>query len=432
MELTLSEMNLEESLKKLFSLHQFGIKLGLDNIKQLLKSIGNPEKSLKAFHIAGSNGKGSTASFIASILMESGYHVGLYTSPHLVKFNERIRINGKMIPDSFVLQFMNELDEYIDQNSPTFFELTTAMAFQYFANEKVDYAVIETGLGGRLDATNVLFPLSSVITSISQEHTNILGTDPKIIAAEKGGIIKKDSNIIIGIIEEGPKQILINKSLELNSKYFLLEEYIEQLDASLLFSFADQKIMITDLPLKGEYQLTNAALAALTLLVVKPIILTSHILKGLKNVIPNSGIQARYEVVHREPKIIFDAAHNADGVMQFLREFDKESDKYEEVIVIYGTMKDKDYTLILNLLNKTFDKIFITEIDYERAATIQEVVKAASLENITAIPLKNAGEYINEFKKGNKLKCLVVLGSIYILGEIKRKLENNLLDIQKE
>ena len=167
-------MNLEEALEKLFSLHQFGIKLGLENICNLLDYLGNPQKELTTFHIAGSNGKGSTSSFINSILMEAGYRVGLYTSPHLVKFNERIRVNSEMIPDEYVVGFMNSLGDYIEKHSPTFFELTTAMAFKYFAEMKLDYAVIETGLGGRLDATNVLNPLASIITTISREHTNVL------------------------------------------------------------------------------------------------------------------------------------------------------------------------------------------------------------------------------------------------------------------
>ncbi|MFA7290175.1 MAG: Mur ligase family protein, partial [Melioribacteraceae bacterium] len=179
-------MNYKTALEKLFSLHQFGIKLGLDNTKDLLNFIGNPQKDLKCYHIAGSNGKGSTSSFIASILTEAGYKTGLYTSPHLIKFNERIRINGQMIEDNYVLEFMNSVESYIEKNEVTFFELTTAMAFKYFYDMKVDFCVIETGLGGRLDSTNVIFPLISIITTISLEHTNILGHSIEEIAAEKG------------------------------------------------------------------------------------------------------------------------------------------------------------------------------------------------------------------------------------------------------
>ncbi len=168
-------MDIETSLKKLFSLHTFGIKLGLDNITGFLDHLDNPQRELKTIHIAGSNGKGSTASFIASILQEFGFEVGLYTSPHFVRFNERVVINGKQIEDEYISSFISDNENYIDEHELTFFEVTTAMAFQYFREMKTNYCVIETGLGGRLDATNVLNPLAVVITTISLEHTNVLG-----------------------------------------------------------------------------------------------------------------------------------------------------------------------------------------------------------------------------------------------------------------
>ena len=418
-------MNLEESLQKLFSLHQFGIKLGLENIQNLLKYLNNPENSLKTFHIAGSNGKGSTASFMSSILMEAGFKTGLYTSPHLLEFNERIRINGLMISDGFVLNFINKLNEYIDEHSPTFFELTTAMAFQYFADNMVDYAVIETGLGGRLDATNVLSPLAAVITTISDEHTNILGHDLNSIASEKGGIIKKDSSVIIGLIEDEPKTVLIEKAVSMNAEYFLLENHIERKADSIMINLGDEQIIISDLPLKGRYQFHNAALATLALSAIPIDINKNQIAKGLKNVISNTGIQARYEIYSDKPKIIFDAAHNLEGVEGFLEEFKKESFKYGNKIVIYGTMKDKNYFSILNELKDVFDKIYITEIDYERAATVNEVTVEADRAGIQVFPMYNPVSYINDFIARCEPGCLVILGSIYILGEIKLNLLNN-------
>lgn len=417
-------MNLEESLEKLFSLHQFGIKLGLENIQNLLKYIGNPERSLKAIHIAGSNGKGSTASFISSILIEAGLKTGLYTSPHLVQFNERIRINGSMIPDDFVVNFMNELSEYIDENSPTFFELTTAMTFKFFYDNKVDYAIIETGLGGRLDATNILNPLASVITTISNEHSNILGSDLKNIAYEKGGIIKEDSNVIIGLIADEPRAVLVDKAISMNSQYFLLADYIKRKDDSIFLTLDSEQILLSDLPLRGRYQLNNAALASLTISITKPEINNDQILRGLKNVINNSGIQARYELFHDKPKIIFDAAHNLEGIEEFLYEFKNESMNYDKRTVIYGTMKDKDYFLILNELKTVFDTIYLTEIEYERAATIEEVTKEANRAGIRVIPMSNSAKFINEFMEGSVSECLVILGSIYVLGEIKKNLLN--------
>ncbi|VAX23431.1 Dihydrofolate synthase @ Folylpolyglutamate synthase [hydrothermal vent metagenome] len=419
-------MNLEESFNKLFSLHQFGIKLGLENIQRLLQFIGNPEVSLQTIHIAGSNGKGSTASFISSILMEAGYKTGLYTSPHLVKFNERIRINGIMITDDFVLDFMNDLNGYIDEHSPTFFELTTAMAFKYFAESNVDYAVIETGLGGRLDATNVLNPLASVITTISEEHTNILGYDLKKIAFEKGEIIKKNSNTILGIIEDEPRKVLINKTVSVDSKCFLLSDHINPQKDPVELKYNNEQIIISDLPLKGRYQINNAALAVLAVKASVPEVNKKQILAGLKNVINNSGIQARYEIFNKEPQIIFDAAHNLDGIEEFLNEFKKKAKSYSKNTVIYGTMKDKNYSSILTRLSQNFDNIYITEIIYERAASVEEVVKAADSAGLKVYPLYEPVEYINEFISKNKNECLVILGSIYVLGEIKKKLLINL------
>ncbi|MEN8192958.1 MAG: folylpolyglutamate synthase/dihydrofolate synthase family protein [Bacteroidota bacterium] len=418
-------MELQEALKKLFSLHQFGIKLGLDNIQRLLAYLGNPEKQLKAIHIAGSNGKGSTASFIASILMESGFKTGLYTSPHLVKFNERIRINGEMIPDNYILNFINDMNEYIDENSPTFFELTTALAFKYFAEQNVDYAVIETGLGGRLDATNVLEPLASVVTSISSEHTNILGEELTQIAEEKGGIIKRNTPLILGLMSHDPKSVLIQMASEKNSPYNLLEDFIEQQDRLIQFRYKNIEIDIAQLPLRGSYQLKNAALAILSLLIINPKLKKSDILMGLKNVIMNSGIQARYEIFNNEPKIIFDAAHNLEGIDEFLNEFNQDNIICEEKIVIYGTMKDKNISSILKELNRNFDKIFVTEIDYERAASIQEIADIASSEEIVITPMINPVQHIKQFIDKAEPKCLVILGSIYILGEIKKGLLNN-------
>jgi len=213
-------MNLQQAIEKLYSLQKFGIKLGLQNIQNFLEYLGNPEKQFKSFHIAGTNGKGSTASFISSILIENNLKTGLYTSPHFVKFNERIRINGKEIEDEYIAKFVKENQNFIDENHLTFFEATTAMAFKYFTENKIDFAVIETGLGGRLDATNVVNPVASIITSISLEHTEMLGNSLKEIAFEKGGIIKNNSKVFIGRLPEEAEREIEKICKERNSKLF--------------------------------------------------------------------------------------------------------------------------------------------------------------------------------------------------------------------
>ncbi|MDZ7623933.1 MAG: Mur ligase family protein [Ignavibacteriaceae bacterium] len=221
-------MDLETSLKKLFSLHTFGIKLGLENTIGFLEHLGNPQQALKTIHIAGSNGKGSTSSFIASILQEFGFKVGLYTSPHFVKFNERVVINGKQIEDEFVATFISDNEKYIDEHELTFFEVTTAMAFQYFKDMNTDYCVIETGLGGRLDSTNVLNPLAVVITSISLEHTNVLGDTIEQIASEKAAIIKNSSNVFTGILKKEAEVVVEQKCNETNSILYPMKDFIDE------------------------------------------------------------------------------------------------------------------------------------------------------------------------------------------------------------
>ena len=223
-------MDLETSLKKLFSLHTFGIKLGLENTIGFLDHLGNPQQALKTIHIAGSNGKGSTSSFIASILQEFGYKSGLYTSPHFVKFNERVVINGKQIEDEFVSSFISSNENYIDEHELTFFEVTTAMAFQYFKDINVDYCIIETGLGGRLDSTNVLNPLAIVITSISLEHTNILGDTIEKIAAEKAAIIKDNSKVFFGRLNEEAAYVIERKCKETKSILYPIKDFIIESD----------------------------------------------------------------------------------------------------------------------------------------------------------------------------------------------------------
>lgn len=419
-------MKIEQALNKLFSLHQFGIKLGLESIKNLLDFLDNPQKKLKCFHIAGSNGKGSTSSFISSILTENGFKTGLYTSPHLVRFNERIRINGVEIPDEFILAFMKIVDEYISKNSVTFFELTTAMAFLYFAKNEVDFAVIETGLGGRLDATNVINPLASVITTISLEHTNILGNTLSEIASEKAAIIKKNSKVFIGLIDEKIKNVFIQKSLEESAAYYFLSECTNFFNTHLSLRSKLGEFKIYETPLLGSHQLNNAALAILTLSETLNNLDGITISRGIRNVVRNTGIQARYEIYNFNPRVIFDAAHNLEGVTSFINQFQKEINLFETKILIFGTMRDKDYRESLILLKNFFDKIYFVSIDYERAVDAQELVQIASELGISGEPLDYPAEFIKRFiLNKNSKQCLVALGSIYILGEVKSKLLSN-------
>ena len=424
-------MNIEKSLQKLYSLHTFGIKLGLDNITRFLEFIGNPQKEFKAFHIAGSNGKGSTASFIASILMELNYQVGLYTSPHFVKFNERIKINNAQIPDYYIAGFISGFEKYIDENQLTFFEVTTAMAFMYFMEQNVDYTVIETGLGGRLDATNVLNPLSAVITSISLEHTSILGNSIKEIAAEKAGIIKKSSKVFIGNLPDDAVQVIENKCEYLNCELFKLKEYITEENNSLEFRPAEPgkqfgKMVLNDtvIPLKGLYQKYNAALSGLTVYKTLNLDDYSPLFNGFKSVLTNTGFQGRFEFYKKNPDIIFDSAHNPEGIKSFINEFKKDYHKYSRRTLLFGVMKDKAVEEMLFDIKDYFDEIYITEIDIERSCKVEDLLKIASKLNLHVKITKEPVKLITEFEIKTKDNCLVVLGSMYLIGEIKSKLIN--------
>ena len=415
-------MDLETSLKKLFSLHTFGIKLGLDNTIGFLEHLENPQLELKTIHIAGSNGKGSTSSFIASILQEFGFKVGLYTSPHFVKFNERVVINGKQIEDEFVAAFISDNEKYIDDHQLTFFEVTTAMAFQYFKNMKTDYCVIETGLGGRLDSTNVLNPLAVVITSISLEHTNVLGDTIQQIASEKAAIIKNNSNVFTGLLKKEAEGVVEQKCIETNSILYPMKDFIIESEDQIRLQLEEENQIEMNPPLKGKYQKYNSALAALTIAKTFSNFEEEKYSAGIANVLRNTGLQGRYEYYHKKPTIIFDSAHNPEGIENFLIEFTKEAGNYEKRTLLFGAMRDKAIGDMLLMLSKYFDEIMVTEIQYERAAKIEEISSLCNQLNITITPIVEPAKFVRSFTTRGAKECLVVLGSMYLLGEIKQQL----------
>lgn len=416
-------MDINSALEKLFKLHTFGVKLGLDNVKHFLNHIKNPQRNLRAIHIAGSNGKGSTAAFIASILIECGYKTGLYTSPHFVKFNERITINGEQIDNKYVAGFITKHWNHIMEHELTFFEVTTALAFEYFSNMSVDYAIIETGLGGRLDATNVLNPVAVVITSISLEHTNVLGNEIPGIAEEKAAIIKRGAKVFSGLLDSEADAVIETKCHEVGCELFRLEDYINEKDDRLELYTEEIQLDEWNVPLKGKYQVYNSALAALV--VSNTFVLDNNrkVIHGISNVIKNTGIEGRFEYLHKDPDIILDSAHNIAGVQGFLSEFNKSSGKYQKRVLLFGVMKDKAIEQMLIELNKSFDEIHLTQIDSERSAKIDELKKICSDLNINAVEEPDGIDLIDNFLKGKKQNCLVVLGSMYLLGEVKSKLQ---------
>lgn len=415
-------MSIENTLDKLYSLQKFGIKLGLENIYKLCEYLGNPQEKIKCFHVAGTNGKGSTSSFLASILKEAGYKTGLYTSPHFVKFNERIRINGEMISDEYISDFYRSIETFVEKHKPTFFEVTTALAFKYFSDLEVEYAVIEVGLGGRLDATNIITPRASIITSISLEHTEILGCTISEIAFEKAGIIKKNIPVFIGRLPEEAVTQIEAKCIDLDCKLIKLNSHIQYVEESLYLNSNQLRLKIST-PLIGDFQNYNSALAALAAHYI--LNLNEQIIRdGLKKVVENSGLQGRYEIYNDKPRVIFDSAHNEEGVNYFISAFREESRKYSKRFLIFGVMKDKAMKNMLLEAAGVFDEIGFTSIDTERSMAKEELKVIGNELNLKTFVVDDVIDFINTFISKNDNDCLVILGSMYILGDIKAKLLN--------
>jgi len=350
-----SSVKFNQLLEDLYALQRLGIKVGLDHTWKLLEVCGNPQNNFKSIHIAGTNGKGSTAAMIASILREAGYRVGLYTSPHLIRFNERIRVNGIPITDKDIVQFMLQYKAAIAAIESTFFEATTAMAFDYFQKEKVDVAVVETGLGGRLDSTNVLNSNITVITSITADHTEILGDDLETIAFEKGGIIKNDVPLILASQSEEVKNVMLEIAERKNAKISYCNQNditnINIRETGTAFSWNGKYYKTC---LIGEHQTINAVLAIEASKLFSNAINFDTVLKGLKNV----KWPARIQKMHKTLPIYYDVAHNAHGVEVLL---DTISQLYStKPVGLIALKAEKELEQIVPKLKNKFSELIVT------------------------------------------------------------------------
>ncbi len=395
---------MNSTLEYLYSLQKFGMKFGLRNIRSLLHSVGDPYKKIKTIHIAGTNGKGSTSSMIAAVLTAAGYNVGLYTSPHLVKFNERIRINGRMISDSDIVRYTKKLKPQIQKLKATFFEATTAMAFNYFADEKVDIAVIETGLGGRLDSTNVILPLVSVITSIGKDHTEQLGNTLGSIAREKAGIIKSNIPVVIGAINGSAKKVIAQTAKE--KKSLLIESKKLKLPSDI------------HIQLKGEHQITNAKAAIAAINVVSKYFLIDKkaIREGLENTSQLTGLRARFEFIQRTPNILLDVAHNPGAIQTLVSELKKLT--YKKFVIVFAVMKDKDFRSILKQFKRFKCTIITTQPKVERALPSEQLYAICKEMKLNSLHAPTVRDALNIGKKiTGKNDLLVVTGSHFLVGE---------------
>lgn len=321
-------------------------KKDLSNIQKLAARLQEPHKQFKSIHVAGTNGKGSVSHMLASVLQESGYKVGLYTSPHLKDFRERIRINGKEIEEQAVINFIEKNREFFEEEQLSFFEMTVGMAFNYFAEEEVDIAVIEVGLGGRLDSTNIILPELSIITNIGFDHVQFLGESLAEIASEKAGIIKNNVPVLIGETQTETTRVFKKIASEANSDIYFAEEM--DLDTEEIKS-----------DLKGKYQQKNikTVFAAIALLKKSGWKIQSEAKKsGLKHVFQNTGLRGRWEILQNFPKIICDTAHNKEGLLFVMAQLKEE--KFDRLHIVFGVVKDKDLTGILPLLPKDANYYF--------------------------------------------------------------------------
>ena len=403
------------------SLNVDKMRFGIKAISKLLSRLGNPQNSYKTILIAGTNGKGSTAAMIASILCSAGYKVGLYTSPHLVDVRERIVINGKKIP---LKEFNRTIADVKDKKEQpvTYFEFLTAVAFVYFQRQKVDIAVLEVGLGGRLDATNVCKPLVSVITNISLDHMDYLGNTLDSIAREKAGIIKQKGICITAAKQNKVLEVLKNVCLRRRAKLYCLSSDIKikkQKDGILNYEGLYRNLKNLKIPLQGDHQLSNAALAlaAIELCEKKGFsIADTAIYAGLKN----THWEARLEVLQNQPLFLLDGAHNPAGISVLCRSFKKDF-SYRRLILIFGALADKDYRRMLQKIVPLASIIILTQLKTKRAVPVNDIMETVKKMGYPAIVTENVKQAIERAQALAKKQDLIcATGSFYLAGEIKQ------------
>ena len=428
-------MTYEEALSYLYSQLPMFSRIGaaaykedIHNTVALCEALGNPQNKFKSIHVAGTNGKGSTSHMLAAMLQHQGFKTGLYTSPHIKEFGERIRINGKMIDQDFVVAFTEKTKSICQDIQPSFFELTVAMAFEYFAFHEVDIAVIETGLGGRLDSTNIINPILSIITNIGYDHMNLLGNTLESISFEKAGIIKSNTPVVIGEFLQETKPVFEKKAKEMNAPIFYASEIYEVSVIENSHQFLNCKVTdksnqhseIFTLDLNGNYQLKNLR----TVLAAEKILATlgyeideTNEKFALANVKTITGLKGRWDVVAEAPLCIHDVAHNKDGISALLQQL-KENHSNANYHFVIGFVNDKDISAVLELLPNNAHYYF-TNAHIPRALPHAELKALANERKLFGNSFDDVNEAITTAKKmANENDVIIVCGSFFILAEI--------------
>ncbi|MEZ5047508.1 MAG: folylpolyglutamate synthase/dihydrofolate synthase family protein [Chitinophagaceae bacterium] len=403
-------------------------KANLDNAIALCEALGNPHHSFKSIHIAGTNGKGSCSYMLARIFEKNNYKTGLYTSPHIVDFRERIQINHTYIDKAFVVDFIKQVQTLIEKLKPSFFELTMAMAFYYFSKEKVDIAIIEVGMGGLLDSTNILEPLLSIITNISLDHTQFLGNSLEEIAIQKSGIMKKDTPVIIGEANEELEKIFFAQSVLKKAPLFFAERFYQKVSSEVKDNFQYIKFFSqktnTFIPIKtdllGSYQSKNIA----TVLTAIDIIKNNNLfnlskeksMEALEDIVNKADLKGRMHKVQSKPDIIFDVSHNKAGIYELIQQIQQTD--YQHVYFIIGFVADKDVDIILTMFPSKNASFAFVQASSQRALPKEALWEAATKYNLNGSTYDTITQALEtNFHKLHASDALVVCGSFYILDE---------------
>ena len=425
-----------DTLRFLYGLQLQGIKLGLRNTRELLRVLGNPHKVFPCIHVAGSNGKGSTSAFLASILMEAGFRTGLYTSPHLVRFTERIRVDGKEIPEPRLVEYASMIRGHVERTRATFFEATTAIMFRYFADEEVDVAVIETGLGGRFDATNVVIPLVSVITNVSLEHTEYLGSTVAAIAKEKAGIIKRGVPIVTAAEDGDVLSVLAKAAAGKGSSLVYAHQLVSVRQKvgqdSVDIRMGRSHSLHSHLGLAGRHQWRNAALALAALRAmsgsapgrtIMKRVDRKALLRGLSRVVRNTGLRGRMENIYKRGRLyILDVAHNPEGLRTLAASL--LARRQRPKVLVFGVLRDKDVEPMLRSASEAADILVAVTPETPRALRSRSLAAKARK---VRIPIVDAGSVKHGLAVADKLAGkggeILVAGSHYVVGPVLEMLE---------
>lgn len=416
---------LEHSISSLFARTAHGIKPGLEVTTALLEKLGNPHKNLKCIHVAGTNGKGSVCAMVESVLRASGFKTGLYTSPHLFRFNERFRINGREIPDPVLGQLIDDVEaaaQSLTVRPATFFEMATAMAFEYFNREKVDYAIIETGMGGRWDATNVIQPICSVITRIDIDHTEYLGADIEKIAWEKAGIIKSGVSVICGPMPVEAEAVIYKEALEkkapiLGSDDAVFFQCLEKRrdDQLINIEASGHEYPNIRLPLAGNFQLENCGIAVAAL---EDIADSQNIRLQMRRGLESVKWPGRFQLLQAKPPILYDGAHNVCGARALFQTL-------EEIFPTFGNgflfsfMRDKDVEGILKTLAPAVEKAWAFTLSGDRAMKAEEIAEIGKRIGLEITPVETP-QCVREWLDAGKKRLVCFTGSLYLPEELRK------------